>query len=107
MVRTMLVAMVVALTASGALADGDAAEGRKKAGQCRTCHGIDGMAKIPVAPNIGGENFTYLKTQLQNFRSGKRGHEMMIIVAKDLSDADIDDLSAWYSSIAVTVTMPK
>lgn len=107
MFRTMLVTTIVALTAAGALADGDAAAGRKKAGQCRTCHGIDGMAKIPIAPNIGGENFTYLKTQLQNFRSGKREHEIMSIVAKGLSDADIDDLSAWYSSITVTMTMPK
>jgi cytochrome c553 len=107
MERTMLGAALVALTAFGAMADGDAAAGRKKARQCGARHGIDGMAKIPIAPNIGGENLTYLKTQLQSFRSGKRGDEIMSIAAKGLSDRDIDDPSAWYSSISATMTAPK
>ncbi len=37
------------------LSAGDPAAGRKVANMCRTCHGIDGMAQIPIAPNIGGE----------------------------------------------------
>ena len=31
-----------------------------RAGMCRTCHGLDGLAQIPVAPNIGGEPADYL-----------------------------------------------
>ncbi|MEM8840603.1 MAG: c-type cytochrome, partial [Pseudomonadota bacterium] len=74
----------------------DPAAGRKKAMQCQTCHGLDGIAQIPIAPHLAGESQIYLETQLKAFRNGKREHEMMTVVAKDLSDADISDLAAWY-----------
>ena len=85
----------------------DAAAGREKAAACRTCHGIDGVAKIPIAPHIFGENQIYLETQLKAFRSGKREHEIMSVIAKDLTDEDISNLAAWYSSIQFTVTVPE
>ncbi len=85
----------------------DAAAGRAKAKKCQMCHGIDGIAKIPIAPHIAGESQIYLETQLKNFRSGKRVHEIMSVIAKDLSDEDIADLAAWYSSIKITATMPE
>jgi cytochrome c553 len=85
----------------------DAAAGRQKARQCQTCHGLDGIAKIPIAPHLAGESQIYLETQLKAFRSGKREHEMMSVVAKDLSDADISDLAAWYASIQIKATMPE
>lgn len=85
----------------------DAAAGREKARQCRTCHGLDGIARIPIAPHIAGESRIYLETQLKAFRSGKRQHEIMSVIAKDLSDTDIADLAAWYASIEITATMPE
>jgi len=95
----------VALQATPAMA-ADAAAGRQKARQCQTCHGLDGIAKIPIAPHLAGESQIYLQTQLKAFRSGKREHEMMSVVAKTLSDEDIADLAAWYSSIEIKATMP-
>jgi cytochrome c553 len=107
MLRTLAAAaLAAAFLAAPAAANGDPVAGRAKARQCATCHGMDGIAKIPIAPHIAGENFTYLQTQLRNFRSGKREHEIMSVVAAALSDADIDDLSTWYASIAITATMP-
>ncbi|MEZ5732478.1 MAG: c-type cytochrome [Paracoccaceae bacterium] len=95
-------ALGAVLCAGGAFANGDtpgdAAHGKALAGQCRTCHGIDGVAKIPIAPNIGGEPATYITGQLTAFRDGTREHEMMTVVAKPLTDADIADLAAWYAS---------
>ncbi|QKV17721.1 c-type cytochrome [Oricola thermophila] len=85
----------------------DAAAGRIKAAACRTCHGIDGIAKIPIAPHIAGESEIYLQTQLKAFRSGKREHEIMSVIAKDLSDEDIADLAAWYASIRISVELPE
>lgn len=85
----------------------DAKAGRALAGRCQVCHGIDGIAKIPIAPHLAGESEIYLQTQLKAFRSGKREHEMMTVVAKDLSDQEIADVAAWYSSIVVSVTMPE
>jgi len=77
---------------------GDAQAGRKLAMQCRTCHGIEGHAKMPIVPHIGGENPAYIEHQLTAFRDGQRVHEMMSVVAKGLSDQAIADLAAWYSA---------
>ena len=85
----------------------DAAAGREKAKMCQTCHGIEGVGKMPDVPNIGGESATYLTRQLTAFRSGERKHEQMSVIAASLSDADIDDVAAWYSSVEFTVTLPK
>ncbi|MEM1345675.1 MAG: cytochrome c [Pseudomonadota bacterium] len=85
----------------------DAAAGRKKARMCSTCHGIDGLARVPIAPNLAGESEVYLQTQLRAYRSGKRVHEMMSVVAGSLSDDDIADLAAWYASIIVEVRLPE
>ncbi|WP_193368293.1 c-type cytochrome [Pelagibius marinus] len=100
-----IAALAVAFSAPAQAAD--PAAGRKKARQCQTCHGIDGIAKIPIAPHIAGENQIYLENQLKAFRSGKREHEIMSVVAKGLSDEDISDLAAWYASIKITATMPE
>jgi cytochrome c553 len=86
---------------------GDPAAGRTKARQCAVCHGIDGVAKRPDAPNIGGESEQYLTRQLEAFRSGERHHEEMSIIAAGLSDQDIADLVAWYSSLKLEVRMPE
>ncbi len=86
---------------------GDPALGRQKAKMCQTCHGIDGLARIPSAPHIAGESQIYIVTQLKAFRSGKRTHEIMSVIAQQLSDADIDNLAAWYSSIQISVTVPE
>ena len=101
-----LTAALAAYVFCGALA-ADAAAGKEKASACRTCHGIDGIAKIPIAPHIAGESEIYLQTQLKAFRSGKRVHEIMSVIAKDMSDEDIADLAAWYGSIKITATMPE
>lgn len=90
--------------ASAELPTGDAANGKKLAGMCRTCHGIDGYAKIPIAPHIGGEHAAYIEHQLTAFRDGTRTHEMMSVVAKTLQDQQIADLAAWYSSHEVEAT---
>jgi cytochrome c553 len=75
--------------------------------KCQICHGLNGVARIPIAPHLAGESQIYLQVQLKAFRSGKRRHEMMSIVAKDLSDDDITNLAAWYSAIKISVEMPK
>jgi cytochrome c553 len=87
-------------------AAGDSAEGKSKAQLCAVCHGLDGVAMRPDVPNIGGESDLYLTKQLKAFRSGERQQEEMSIVAEELSDEDIADLVAWYSSIEFEVRMP-
>ena len=106
--RATLLGLGGLMLAGAALAEepaGDRAEGRKLAGQCRTCHGLEGFAQIPIAPHIGGEPAGYIRAQLTAFRDGTREHEMMTIVAKNLTDQQIADLAAWYSGHEVAVTL--
>jgi cytochrome c553 len=86
---------------------GDAAAGRAKAKVCQVCHGIDGVGKLPTVPNIGGESAIYLTKQLKAFRAGERTDPQMSIVAKPLTDEEIANLAAWYSSIKFSVTLPQ
>jgi cytochrome c553 len=87
-----------------AAAQGDIKAGRAKVESvCAVCHGVDGLAKIPEAPNLAGQSEAYLIAQLQAFRSGERKNEMMSVVIQDLSDADIENLAAYYSGIEISV----
>ena len=92
--------------ASPAFAD-DLAAGREKAAQCAPCHGLNGVAAAPDAPNLAGDSSFYLTAQLKAFRSGQRQHQQMSIIAQGLSDEDIADLVSWYSAIEISATMPE
>jgi cytochrome c553 len=85
---------------------GNAKTGRQKALQCQTCHGLDGLAKIPEAANLAGQQEDYLVKALNDYKTGARKNEMMSVVAPALSDTDIADLAAYFSSIQVEVTPP-
>lgn len=104
-VRSVMALLMLALSQPAFSAD--PAAGRKLAAQCKTCHGLDGIATIPIAPNLAGESQIYIQNQLKAFRSGKREHEIMTVVARDLTDQQIADLAAWYESIEVTAKLPE
>ena len=73
--------------------------GKAKAASCTVCHGANGIAQMPGAPNLAGQQSVYTIEQLKNYRSGKRPNEIMNVIAKPLSDADIADLAVWFESI--------
>ncbi len=79
----------------------DAAPGRAKARACAICHGALGISSQPDAPNLAGQPEIYLSAQLKAYRSGKRTHEVMNVIAKPLTDLDIAELAGWYASIVV------
>lgn len=70
---------------------------------CTTCHGANGLAVVPHTPHLAGQPEPYLVEQLKACRSGKRMHEVMGVVAKSLSDADIADLAAWFASLGIVL----
>jgi cytochrome c553 len=91
---------------SPAAADGDAKAGRRKALQCQACHGLDGQAKLPAAPNLAGQSEIYLVKAMKDYRDGARKNDMMALVVRNLKDNDIADLAAYYAAIPVTVGLP-
>lgn len=104
--RGFLLLCLGGLMLAGAASAQDVTAGRKVANMCRTCHGLDGIAVIPVAPNIGGEAADYLAEQLHAFKSGAREQEMMTVVAGGLSDQQIADVTAYFAAQKVKALPP-
>lgn len=91
--------------ASAAAADLEAGKARA-ATACAVCHGPVGLSMQPNVPHLAGQPLFYLTEQLRNYRSGKRANEVMSVIAKPLTDAEIDNLALWYSSLQVRVDAP-
>ncbi len=86
---------------------GDPVQGKEKADaeRCIECHGLLGQGS--GHPNsteakfakLAGQKQAYIVKQVQDFRSGLRKHDQMAIVARNLSDEDLVDIAAWFSSL--------
>ena len=85
--------------AVGHVASQDAAAGRQKALQCQGCHGLDGRAKVPGAPHLGGQVQEYLVKSMRDYKSGARKDEVMAVVVRQLSEQDMEDLAAYYAGL--------
>ncbi len=97
-VHTTVLALACALSPLAPAHAGDAAAGKTKAVVCSACHGVDGNSINPLWPNLAGQHAAYLAKQMKDFRSGARKDPVMAPMAMPLSDADIDDLAAFYAS---------
>lgn len=97
--KTLISLPFLALVSLPALAGGDAAAGKAKAGVCAGCHGPQGVSTNPVWPSLAGQQEQYLTKQMKDFRDGKRADPVMAPMAQGLSDQDIENLSAYYSSL--------
>jgi cytochrome c553 len=74
---------------------GDASAGKAKSEACAQCHGDNGKDDPPIA-GMAEADFT---KAIKDYQSGERKHKKMAKVATGLSDADIADLAAYYSSL--------
>lgn len=109
--RTIIVSLLaaaLALTFGTAMASGNAAAGKKKAAACEACHGTDGNGTAPNYPALAGQYQDYLEQALHEYQSGQGNHPaigshrtnaIMNGMASPLSDQDIDDLAAYFSSL--------
>ena len=98
---------LILLAAVSASHSRDAGAGRVKAQACAVCHGPAGVSVTPDAPNLAGQPAIYVAAQLRAYRSGARPHAVMAVLAKPLSDDDIDDLAAWYASVRIEAQVPR
>ncbi|MCF5860878.1 c-type cytochrome [Aeromonas veronii] len=77
----------------------DIEAGKAKAAVCAACHGVEGKAMIPNYPHLAGQNAAYLVKQLKAFKDGTRKEPLMDPFIAPLTDADIDNLAAFYASL--------
>lgn len=77
---------------------GDVAAGGALAKNCASCHGEAGIGTNPAWPNFAGQKAGYLVNVLKAFRGGLRKDPTMASVVRGLSDADINNLAAYYAS---------
>ena len=81
-------------TVAPAAAEGTAPE---QAATCVACHGETGVAPSPDFPTLAGQHADYLARSLRQYKSAERQNPIMAGFAAQLSDADIEELAAWYA----------
>jgi cytochrome c553 len=87
----------IALGSSVAVA-GNAAAGKEKAKACAACHGADGNSASADFPRLAGQHADYLVKSLQGYKSGTRKNPVMAPMGANLSQRDMEDLAAFFSS---------
>lgn len=104
--RFVAIAAVAFLGAAGTQAwatDGSAEAGKKKTQMCAGCHGLEGFrTAYPVVysvPKLGGQSANYIVAALKAYKTGDRNHPSMRGIAGSLSDQDMADLAAYYSTL--------
>ena len=96
-IKLIVSSAFLALSLSSGAADIEA--GKAKAAMCASCHGAAGISAMDIWPSLAGQKTGYLAKQLKAFRDGSRSDPVMNAQAKGLSDADIDNLSAFYNRL--------
>ena len=93
-----IAAAAILAVALPSLAAGDAEAGRKKSAPCQACHGANGMSVSPEFPNLAGQHPDYIAAVLRHYKNGKRKNPIMAGQVTKLTERDIADLAAWFSS---------
>lgn len=104
--KKLCLVVCVALGFTGTvLAEGNADAGKAKSVTCAACHGPDGNAMIPMYPKIAGQHAGYIEKQLKEFKLAMqtggaegRNNAVMNPMAGALSEQDMADLAAYFSS---------
>jgi cytochrome c553 len=79
---------------------GDIAAGQARAALCAACHGANGISANDLWPNLAGQKEAYLIKQMKAFREGVRSDPLMSPMSQPLTDTDIENLAAYFSSLS-------
>lgn len=85
-------------TTGAAYAAGDATAGQQKSAACAACHGPDGNSPAFLFPNLAGQHVDYLVRQIKAFKSNDRVEPQMAPIVAPLTEQDMEDLAAYFSS---------
>ena len=104
MIKLVIVLLFIgSATTQLAFAQGSAAAGQAKAALCATCHGAEGNSELAINPKLAGQNAAYIIKQLKDYKAGVRSNPTMSAMVLNLSEEDMEDIAAWYSSQQVTL----
>ena len=95
--------ILVSLICSSLAIAGDAELGKAKSAVCTACHGADGNSVTPIWPKLAGQHEEYTARQLSLFKNGSRKATVMGALVSELSNEDMDDLGAYYSTQKSTI----
>jgi hypothetical protein len=95
-ITTLMAGVCCSLIALQANA-GDITAGKEKSQACIACHGEGGHSKNTQFPKLAGQVEDYLVHTLKAYRDGSRKNAIMQGMAGALSDANIEDLSAYFN----------
>jgi cytochrome c553 len=99
--RSALVGAVLALILGGSYARAaDVAAGKEKAELCIGCHGENGISQMENIPSLAGQPDQFIQWQLVYFRAGARKNEQMQPIVEQLTNEDIRNLAAYFTSLA-------
>lgn len=93
---TLAAALVFFPACVAPAADGEA--GRQKGQVCTACHGPDGNSANPAVPSLAGQPAQFIATELFQFREGNRKDAQMTPMAANLSNADLNNLAAYFAA---------
>ena len=96
----VLTGLAISVAASAWAEGGNAEAGKTKSATCAACHGADGNSVNPEWPKLAGQHPSYIAKQLANFKDDARVNPSMSPMAKPLSEQDMADLAAYFSSQA-------
>ncbi|MEO7917752.1 MAG: cytochrome c [Dokdonella sp.] len=100
---TLLSCTLLAVT-TPVLARGDIEAGKTKSVTCQACHGADGAANVdPQYPRLAGQYRDYLERALHEYKLGKRENAIMAGFVATLTDEDMADLAAYFSSLPTSL----
>jgi cytochrome c553 len=86
------------ISCAAAAAEADIDAGRQKAQVCFACHGPEGNSANPVMPTLAGQPAQFISIELFQFREGNRKDPQMTPLAANLTNADMNDLAAYFSA---------
>jgi cytochrome c553 len=79
----------------------------EKVAVCAACHGENGVAVMPMYPNLAGQYANYIEQALHAYKSGARKNAIMNGQAAGLSDEDIKQLATWFAHQPAKVYTPE
>ena len=97
--KTAIILAIAAISLSmQAQAEGAVEAGKAKSATCAACHGADGNSPAAMFPKLAGQQQDYLLHSLKAYKSGKRKNPIMAGQVASLSEADMENLAAYFAA---------